>query len=58
MEEGLVEAIQNYGKNKIVVEKDIGVVSTKICRSCCLHDGMHAETLKIRLLYIMLLFPH
>ena len=31
-----------------------GVVSTKNCRSCCwhdsiLHDGMHAETLKIHL---------
>ena len=40
MEEGLVDAIQNYGN--------------KICRSCCLHDGiphdgMHAETLKIHL---------
>ena len=36
-------------KYKIVVEEDIGVVSTKNCRSCCLHDGMHAETLKIHL---------
>ena len=37
----------------MVVEEDIRVVSTKICRSCCLHDGilndgMHAETLNIR----------
>ena len=49
-EEALVEAIQNYGK-KIVVEKDIAVVSTKLCRSCCLHDGilhygMDAKTLE------------
>ena len=37
-------------KHKIVVEEDICVVFTKICRSCCLHDGilndgMYAETL-------------
>ena len=41
-------------KHKIVEEEDIGVVSTKICRSCCLHDGilhdrMQVETLKIHL---------
>ena len=41
-------------KHQIVVEEDICVVSTKICRSCCLHDGilndgMYAETLKIHL---------
>ena len=40
-------------KHIIVVEEDIGVVSTNICRSCCLHDGilhdgMYAKTLKIR----------
>ena len=43
VKEGHVEVIQNYGN--IVVEEDIGVASTKICRSCCLHDGMLAETL-------------
>ena len=53
MEEGLVEAIQKYG-NKNVVEENIGVVSTKNCRSCylhdgILHDGIHAETKKIHL---------
>ena len=41
-------------KHQIVVEEDICVVFTKICRSCCLHDGilndgMYAETLKIHL---------
>ena len=41
-------------KHKIVVEEDIGVVSTKICRSCSLsdgimHDGIYTETLKIHL---------
>ena len=42
-------------KHKTVAEEDdIRVVSTKNCRSCCLHDGilhdgMHAETLKIHL---------
>ena len=41
-------------EHQIVVEEDICVVSTKICRSCCLHDGIlndgvYAETLKIHL---------
>ena len=41
-------------KHKIVVKEDLGVVSTKKCRSCCLYngilnDGMHTETLKIHL---------
>ena len=36
----------------VPLESIIGVVSTKFCRSCCLHDGilhdgMHAETLRI-----------
>ena len=49
-EEGLVEAISELRKHQIVVEEDICVVSTKICRSRCLHDGilndgMYAETL-------------
>ena len=33
VEEGIVEAVRKYG-NINVVEEDIGVVSTKICRAC------------------------